>query len=90
MDKQSPSFRRWQEATRKAATDMELRVQGEALAAIMQSKFQDAMDAAIMPTPWFQQDQPAPPPAAKADAGADAKRSCGSRRLRHLAMPVTQ
>jgi hypothetical protein len=70
MEKHSPAFRKWQEDETKAAKDKELRSQGEALAAIMQSQFKEAIAAAVLPTPAFP--PPLPPPTLAPEAAAAA------------------
>eukprot|EP00972_Heterocapsa_arctica_P007734 1127271-Heterocapsa_arctica.AAC.1 len=70
MEKHSPAFRKWQEDENKAAKDKELRSQGEALAAIMQSQFKEAIAAAVLPTPAFP--PPLPPPTLSPEAAAAA------------------
>jgi len=58
MEKHSPAFRKWQEDEKQAARAAELRAQGEALAAVMESKFKEAVAAATLPVPAF---PPLPP-----------------------------
>ena len=62
MEKHVPAFRQWQEDEKQAARAAELRAQGEAFAAVMESKFKEAVAAAALPIPAF---PPTPPPHAQ-------------------------
>jgi hypothetical protein len=55
-----PAVRKWQEDATTAVQDKELRALGEALAAIMQSQFKEAITAAVLPTPAFPVQLPCP------------------------------